>query len=112
MIPATSDAAPPILESLVIQARITPDGRRFIAAVDALDLPDADGNPQLIPAPKLGLEGSGSTPAAAANALVQAMRNWLERHDTAGTLPETLGINGIIDDDTEIILHFPNPNAD
>ena len=103
-----SNGTPPILESLVIQARITPAGRRFVAAVAALDLPDADGNPKLIPAPKLGLEGSGTTPAAAANALVQAMRNWLERHDTAGTLPETLGIPGSIDDDTEIILHFPN----
>ena len=112
MTPVTPDDAPPMLESLVIQARITPAGRRYTAAVAALDLPDADGNPQLLPAPRLGLEGSGNTPAAAANALVQAMRNWLERHDTAGTLPETLGIPDSIDDATEIILHFPTPNAD
>ena len=108
--PAAAPAdAPFVLDSLVMHARVSPAGRRFLAAVDALELPDADGNPQLLAAAHLGLEGSGSTPAAAANALIQAMQNWLERQDTAGALPETLGLAGIIDDETEIILHFTNP---
>ena len=106
---AAPDDAPFVLDSLVMHARVSPAGRRFIASVAALELPDADGNPQLIAVANLGLEGSGNTPTAAANALVQAMQNWLERQDTAGALPETLGLADIIDDETEIILHFVNP---
>lgn len=106
---AAPDDAPFVLDSLVMHARVSPAGRRFVASVDALELPDADGNPQLLAAAHLGLEGAGNTPAAAANALVQTMQNWLERQDTAGALPETLGVDGIIDDETEIILHIANP---
>ena len=103
------DDAPFVLDSLVMHARVSPAGRRFIATVDALELPDTDGNPQLLAAAHLGLEGAGNTPNAAANALVQTMQNWLERQDTAGALPETLGLAGVIDDETEIVLHFANP---
>ena len=103
-----ADDAPLLLESLVLQARVIADGRRFCAVVDALELPDADGGIRLVVVANLGLEGSGGTPSAAENALVQTVRNWLERQDTAGSLSETLGIDGHIDDGTEIILHFAN----
>ena len=110
MTTATTAAAdaPLLLETLVLQARVIADGRRFCAIVDALELPDADGGIRLVAVAKLGLEGSGGTPSAAENALVQTVRNWLERQDTAGSLPETLGIDGHIDEETEIILHFAN----
>lgn len=111
MTAAASDDAPLLLESLALQARVIADGRRYIAIVDALELPDADGGVQMINAANLGLEGSGSTPSAAENALVQTVRNWLERQDTAGSLPETLGVDDYIDDETEIILHFANTDG-
>ena len=112
MTSAAADAAPFLLEALVLQARVIPDGRRFCALVDALELPDADGGVRLVAVAYLGLDGSGGTPSAAENALVQAVRNWLERQDTAGSLPETLGIDGHIDEETEIILRFANPGGD
>ena len=111
MTTAAADA-PFLLEALVLQARVIPDGRRFSALVDALELPDADGGVRLVAVANLGLEGSGGTPSAAENALVQAVRNWLERQDTAGSLPETLGVDGHIDEETEIILRFTNPGDD
>ena len=69
-------------------ARVMLDGNRFVAAVDGLDL-----------------EGMGSTRAAAEDALVQAVRGWLERHDTAGRLGDALGVDDL-DEDTEIVLQF------
>ena len=57
-------------EAIELTARVVARQGRFVAAVHGLEL-----------------EGSGSTPAAAEEALVQAMRNWLERQDTAGRLP-------------------------
>ncbi len=71
-----------------LKARVSPDGANFIATVDGLDL-----------------EGRGNTPAAAGNALVQAMRGWLERLDTTGKLGEALGLD-CLDEQTEIVLEI------
>ena len=71
-----------------LTARVVADGNRFIAAVDGLEL-----------------EGSGRTPDAAQDALVQTMRGWLERQDTAGKLADALGVEHL-DDATEIVLQF------
>ncbi len=69
-------------------ARIAKDGDRFLAVVDGLDL-----------------AVSGVTPAAAENALVQVVRGWLERQDTAGRLADALGLDDL-DDETEIVLQI------
>ena len=71
-----------------LAAHVFADGGRFVAAVDGLDL-----------------EGKGNTPDAAQDSLVQAMRSWLERLDTAGKLGDALGIDSL-GEDTEIVLHF------
>ena len=75
-------------EPIELTARVVARQGRFVAAVHGLEL-----------------EGSGSTPAAAEEALVQAMRNWLERQDTAGRLAESLGVE-YLDEETEIVLQF------
>ena len=75
-------------------ARVVADGNRFVAAVDGLEL-----------------EGSGRTPDAAQNALVQTMRGWLERQDTAGKLADALGFD-YLDEATEIVLQFAADNSD
>ena len=71
-----------------LTAHVSPDGHRFIATVDGLDL-----------------EGKGNTPDAAQESLVQAMRSWLERLDTTGKLGDALGVDGL-SEDTEIVLQF------
>ena len=71
-----------------LAAYVFPDGNRFVAAVDGLDL-----------------EGKGNTPDAAQESLVQAMRSWLERLDTAGKLGDALGIDSL-SEETEIVLQF------
>ena len=71
-----------------LAARVFPDGNRFVAAVDGLEL-----------------EGKGNTPDAAQESLVQAMRSWLERLDTAGKLGDALGIDSL-SEDAEIVLQF------
>lgn len=76
-----------------LTARVVADGNRFIAAVDGLDL-----------------EGSGRTPDAAQDALVQTMRGWLERQDTAGKLADALGVDHL-DEETEIVLQFAVDNS-
>ena len=88
-----------------LTARVTPDDGRFLAAVDGLGLEDVDGNPFTAIVDGLQLEGSGSTPSAAQDALVQAMRSWLERQDTAGKLAESLGIE-YLDEAAEVVLQF------
>ena len=75
-------------EAIELTARVVARQGRFVAAVHGLEL-----------------EGSGSTAAAAEEALVQAMRNWLERQDTAGRLAESLGVE-YLDEETEIVLQF------
>lgn len=71
-----------------LTAHVSPDGHRFIATVDGLDL-----------------EGKGNTSDAAQESLVQAMRSWLERLDTTGKLGDALGVDGL-NEDTEIVLRF------
>ncbi len=71
-------------------ARIVLDGNRYIATVD-----------------QLPLEGMGNTRVAAENALVQVVRAWLERQDTAGRLADALGMDDL-DEETEIVLQFIN----
>ncbi len=88
-----------------LSAHIAPDGSRFVAVMDGLELADADGSPFTAIVEGLQLEGSGSTPAAAQDTLIQAMRSWLERQDTAGKLAETLGIDHL-DEADEVILQF------
>lgn len=77
-----------------LTAYVSPDGHRFIATVDGLDL-----------------EGKGSTPDAAQESLVQTMRSWLERLVTTGKLGDALGIDGL-SEDTEIVLHFVAGNEE
>ena len=71
-----------------LTAHVVADGNRYVAAVDGLEL-----------------EGSGRTPDAAQDALVQAVRGWLERLDTTGKLGDSLGIESL-DEEAEIILQF------
>ena len=78
---------------VALTARVVADGNRFIAAVDGLEL-----------------EGSGRTPDAARDALVQTMRGWLERQDTAGKLADALGVDHL-DEETEIVLQFAPDDA-
>ena len=77
-----------------LTARVVAAGNRFIAAVDGLEL-----------------EGAGRTPGAARDALVQTMRGWLERQDTAGKLADALGVDHL-DEDTEIVLQFAADDSD
>ena len=69
-------------------ARVVSSGGQFLATVDGLEL-----------------QSSGRTREAAENGLVQAMRGWLERQDTAGRLGQALGIEHL-NEDTEIVLRF------
>ncbi len=71
-----------------LTAQVYPDGNRFVAYVAGLEL-----------------QGNGSTPEAAEESLVQAMRSWLERLDTTGKLGDALGVDGL-SEDTEIVLQF------
>ena len=75
-------------------ARIMLDGNRYVATVD-----------------RLSLEGMGNTRDAAENALVQVVRAWLERQDTAGRLADALGIDDL-DEETEIVLQFVDNDND
>ena len=80
--------APPPDAPVELIARVVSDGGRFVATVDGMDL-----------------EGSGRTPNAAQNALVQSVRGWLERQDTAGRLPNVFGRDDL-DETAEIVLRF------
>ena len=71
--PASDLGAP--AEPVRLFAQVAADGGQFVATVAGLEL-----------------AGSGNTPASAQEALVQAMRGWLERLDTAGKLGEALGV--------------------
>ena len=75
-----------------LMAQVLPDGQRFIAVVDGLEL-----------------EGAGPTPDAAQESLVQAVRSWLERLDTTGKLGDALGV-GCLEEETEIVLQFVDGN--
>ena len=86
----TRDADTPVQ----LTARILADGDHFVASVEGLEL-----------------AGNGSTPEAAENALIQGVRSWLERQDTAGRLAEALGIDEL-DETTEIVLQFIPGDAD
>ena len=74
--------------------RVMLDGGRFVATVDGLEL-----------------EAMGSNRLAAENALIQVVRGWLERQDTAGRLADALGIEDL-DETTEIVLQFINSGED
>lgn len=75
-----------------LMAQVLPDGRRYIAVVDGLEL-----------------EGAGPTPDAAQESLVQAVRSWLERLDTTGKLGDALGVE-CLEEETEIVLQFIDGN--
>ena len=80
--------APDFVASVELVARVVSDGGQFLATVDGLEL-----------------QSSGRTREAAENGLVQAVRGWLERLDTAGRLGQALGIDGV-NEATEIVLRF------
>ena len=87
--PNPVDPEPPAPDAPVeLTARVVADGSRFIAAVDGLEL-----------------EGVGNTPAAAEDALVQVIRGWLERQDTAGKLGDAVGRDDL-EETAEIVLKF------
>ena len=69
-------------------ATVELDGTKYVAAVEGLEL-----------------EMTGNTESAAQNALIQAMRGWLERQDTFGKLAEALGLE-YLDEEAEIVLRF------
>lgn len=71
-----------------LEARVVSDGDQFLASVNGIEL-----------------QSSGRTREAAENALVQAMRGWLERQDTVGRLGQSLGVDEL-DEQTEIVLRF------
>ena len=75
-----------------LTAQVVSDGTRFVAAV-----------------PGIELEGTGRTPEAAQNSLVQSMRSWMERLDTTGKLGDALGVDWL-EEDTEIVLQFVDGN--
>lgn len=75
-------------DAVQLIARVITDGNRYLAAVDGLEL-----------------ESRGATPDAARESLVQTMRGWLERLDTAGKLGAALGVDDL-DEETEIVLQF------
>ena len=77
-----------------LTAQVYPDGNRFVAAVDGLEL-----------------QGNGNTPDAAKDSLVQTMRSWLERLDTTGKLGDVLGIDDL-SEDAEIVLQFLGDSED
>ena len=87
------DAPVELAAPVELTARVVADGNRFVAAVDGLEL-----------------EGAGRTPDAARDALVQTMRGWLERHDTAGKLADALGVDHL-DEETEIVLQFAGDDS-
>ena len=80
---AAQDASP-----VELTARVAQNGDQFVATVDGLDL-----------------QASGRTRDSAENALVQAMRGWLERQDTTGRLAQALAVEHL-DEDTEIVMRF------
>ena len=83
------DAKTPAPESPVeLTACVVAEGSRYVATVKGLNL-----------------EGSGRTPDAAQDALVQVVRGWLERLDTTGKLGEALGI-AALDEEAEVVLKF------
>ena len=84
-----SDGAGPV----ELEARVVREGDQFMATVAAIEL-----------------QSSGRTREAAENALVQAMRGWLERQDTVGRLGQSLGVDEL-DEQTEIVLRFVSEDA-
>ena len=96
------------MDAVKFVVRTAADGKDWVAAVAGLELQDADGNPIFAALDGLELAGSGSTPAAAQNALIRVMRGWLERQDTAGILAESLGMEHV-DEETDIILQLADP---
>ena len=86
--PEIDPNAPDFVASVELVARVASDGGQFWATVDGLEL-----------------QSSGRTREAAENGLVQAVRGWLERQDTAGRLGQALGIDGV-NEATEIVLRF------
>ena len=87
--PDLSEAAAPV----ELEARVARDGDQFLASVNGLEI-----------------QSSGRTREAAENALVQAMRGWLERQDTVGRLGQSLGLDDL-DEQTEIVLRFVDADA-
>lgn len=79
------------MERLVLTARVAWEGTRYVARVDSLPL-----------------EGAGESVLAAQDELVQAMRAWIESHDTLDTLERVLAQAGFlgVEEDTELQLEF------
>jgi hypothetical protein len=86
--PETDRPAPDGGIPIELVATVELDGTKYVAAVEGLEL-----------------ETTGNTESAAQNALIQAMRGWLERQDTFGKLAEALGLE-YLDEEAEIVLRF------
>ena len=93
---------------VTLVAWVAAQAGQFVAVAGGMGLEDADGNLFTVGLDSLPPEGSGATPAAAQDALIQATRSWLERQDTAGRLAETLGIECLAET-AEIVLQFIDP---
>ena len=72
-------------------AHLVADGSQFTAVMDGLELEDKDGNLFTAAVDGMEPEGSGSTALQAQDALIRAMRGWLERQDTSRRLGELAG---------------------
>ena len=86
--PVPDGGIPIELVAIELVATVELDGTKYVAAVEGLEL-----------------ETTGNTESAAQNALIQAMRGWLERQDTFGKLAEALGLE-YLDEEAEIVLRF------
>ncbi len=90
------------LDTMSETDRPVPDGEIPIELVATVEL---DGTKYVASVEGLDLETTGNTESAAQNALIQAMRGWLERQDTFGKLAEALGLE-YLDEEAEIVLRF------
>ena len=81
----------PVLDCLVLTARVVWDNDRHVATVD-----------------NLPLKGAGDSVKQAQDDLIQAMRAWIEAHDGTDTLERALADAGFpgVEEETELQLEF------
>ena len=79
------------MERLVLIARVAWESAKYVARVDSLPL-----------------EGAGESVREAQDELIQAMRGWIESHDSLDTLGRVLAQAGFpgVAEDTELQLEF------
>jgi hypothetical protein len=79
------------MERLVLTARVAWESSQYVARVDSLSL-----------------EGAGESVREAQDELIQAMRGWIESHDSLDTLGRVLAQAGFlgVEEDTELQLEF------